>query len=217
MKMRHNLKGDNMKIKKAFTMAEAILVMTILGIIATIMITTLKPAKFKEEALRTLGRKVMSEVDTAVSQIMINDSQDGKMNQLLTGTPGDTPYSFSDNAKAANLEKLFKKYLTTTRTAVSATSFCGATASSTTFSFVLKDGACLGVKMGPSEYTSQFPGETGSTAIAADSTDGTATLLGSLYMDSNGDDEPNVFGKDRFAFPIAVSGIYYELPIAATP
>jgi len=207
-----------MKIKKAFTMAEAILVMTILGIIATIMITTLKPAKFKEEALRTLGRKVMSEIDTAVSQIMINDSQDGKMNKLLTDTPGDTPYSFSDNTKATDLEKLFKKYLTTTRTAVSGTSFCGATESSTTFSFVLKDGACLGVKMGPSEYTSLFPGETGDgTDIEATSTDGTATLLGSLYMDSNGDDEPNVFGKDRFAFPIAVSGIYYELPIAASP
>ena len=33
-----NNKGDKMKYKKAFTMAEAILVMTILGIIATIMI-----------------------------------------------------------------------------------------------------------------------------------------------------------------------------------
>ena len=32
-----------------FTMAEAVLVMTILGIIATIMITTMKPAKFKEK------------------------------------------------------------------------------------------------------------------------------------------------------------------------
>ena len=35
-----------MKKSKAFTMAEAVLVMTILGIIATVMITTIKPARF---------------------------------------------------------------------------------------------------------------------------------------------------------------------------
>lgn len=219
MKMKHNHKGDNMKIKKAFTMAEAILVMTILGIIATIMITTLKPAQFKEDALRTLGRKVMSEIDTAMSQVAINDSQDGKMSSLLVDETSGNTFSFASTtaAHATRLEKILKKYLTTTRTAVSATSFCGATVSSTTFSFALKDGACLGVKMGASAYTSQFPGETGSTAITATSKDEDGqTLLGSLYIDTNGDDEPNVFGKDRFAFPVAVSGIYYETPNAGS-
>lgn len=40
----------------AFTMAEAVLVMTILGIIATVMITTLKPAKFKEQGYEVLAK-----------------------------------------------------------------------------------------------------------------------------------------------------------------
>ena len=57
--------------KKAFTMAEAILVMTILGIIATIMITTLKPAEFKDKGLKILAKKVLSEIDTATTQILI--------------------------------------------------------------------------------------------------------------------------------------------------
>ena len=46
----------------AFTMAEAILVMTILGIIATIMISTLKPAEFKDKALNIMAKKVLSEI-----------------------------------------------------------------------------------------------------------------------------------------------------------
>ena len=113
MKMKHNHKGDNMKIKKAFTMAEAILVMTILGIIATIMITTLKPAQFKEDALRTLGRKVMSEIDTAMSQVAINDSQDGKMSSLLVDETSGNTFSFASTtaAHAPRLEKILKKYL----------------------------------------------------------------------------------------------------------
>ena len=60
-----------MKIKRAFTMAEAILVMTILGIIATIMITTLKPAEYKDKGLAIMARKVLSEIDTATTQMLI--------------------------------------------------------------------------------------------------------------------------------------------------
>ena len=41
----------------AFTMAEAIIVMTILGIIATIMITNLKPSEFRDKALLTQAKK----------------------------------------------------------------------------------------------------------------------------------------------------------------
>ena len=63
----------------AFTMAEAILVMTILGIIATIMITTLKPAQFKDKGLEIMARKVLSEIDTAMTQILINDTAGGNV------------------------------------------------------------------------------------------------------------------------------------------
>ena len=41
-----------MKKSKALTMAEAVLVMTILGIIATVMITTIKPQDLKNKVIR---------------------------------------------------------------------------------------------------------------------------------------------------------------------
>ena len=79
-----------MKIKKAFTMAEAILVMTILGIIATIMISTLKPAEFKEKGLAVLAKKVLSEIDTATTQILLNNSSTKQYNSL--SWPSKVPF-----------------------------------------------------------------------------------------------------------------------------
>ena len=61
-----------MRLNKAFTMAEAIIVMTILGIIATIMITNLKPSEFRDKGLQILAKKVLMQLDTATQQIMIN-------------------------------------------------------------------------------------------------------------------------------------------------
>ena len=93
MSKKNITKGDNMKIKKAFTMAEAILVMTILGIIATIMITTLKPAEFKKDSLEVLAKKVLSEIDTATTQVLVNNTKLGNFESLVdTATPAGFEY-----------------------------------------------------------------------------------------------------------------------------
>ena len=92
---------------KAFTMAEAILVMTILGIIATIMISTLKPAEYKDKALAILAKKVLSEIDTATTQILINNSQNGKMTALYIPNSSNT-FQFKDNCEY--VAQLYKKY-----------------------------------------------------------------------------------------------------------
>ena len=50
---------------KAFTLAEAILTMLILGILAATMVTTLKPAQYKNQAFNTIKKKVYMELDNA--------------------------------------------------------------------------------------------------------------------------------------------------------
>ena len=183
------------KIKKqAFTMAEAILVMTILGIIATIMITTLKPAEFKDKGLKIMAKKVLSEIDTATTQILINNSQNGTMSTLYNPS-NSTIYQFKDNAHLTGV--LYKKYLTATRQATNGT-YC----STGTNSFFLKDGACMGIKSGNANYNTWFPGENNFTAIKP--------TQGAIYVDINGDEEPNIEGKDRFVFPIDDQGIQYS-------
>lgn len=188
-----------MRIKPAFTMAEAILVMTILGIIATIMITTLKPAEYKDKGLAIMAKKVLSEIDTATTQILINNSSYGNTDSLYV--PGtSTTFSFATANTDANIGKLYKRYLTATRKECNdANCPCNAY----TNKFYLKDGACMGITAGtPSaNINTWFPGEGNFT--------GMKPSHGQIFFDTNGEEEPNVMGKDQFLLPISGEGIQY--------
>ena len=176
---------------KAFTMAEAILVMTILGIIAAIMLSTLKPSKWKEKGYEVLAKKILYEIDSATVQILTDHSKYGVMANLYNGA---TQFHSSDSA---NTWKLYKKYLVTTRATLS--SFCTGYSGA-----MLKDGACMAV-MGASASTNVdtiFPGETSNTPVKS--------AFGYIRYDINGNDEPNVFGKDRFVIPLGNEGIKFD-------
>ena len=100
--------SKNLKcIFKAFTMAEAIIVMTILGIIATIMITNLKPSEFRDKGLQIQAKKVLLQLDQAMLQILNNHSQDGTLENLYELNSTTTFNFFSNPGKA---DALFKKY-----------------------------------------------------------------------------------------------------------
>ena len=198
---------------KAFTMAEAILVMTILGIIATIMITTLKPAEFKEKALKTLYKKVLSEIDTATTQILINNSREGDMNQLFLDSSSGY---FSFGSDWNKTQQLFKKYLSTTRQPYDSSIQMGSfstsvqgspTANSQTPPFHLKDGALL--FLGTGEKYQVSPSSSGT--ITVDGCEMSKSLLGIITVDINGEEEPNTPYKDQFNFPISSKGIEYEM------
>lgn len=191
--------------KQAFTMAEAVLVMTILGIIATIMITTLKPAEFKDKGLKVLAKKVMSEIDNATTQILLNDTADGTLDKLYEAdtAEGESPATFSSATagKASDMAKLYKKYLTTIRKSCDNSKDCG-TCYDYDAKFFLKDGACVGLKSGAQEKAvTIFPGETETSEIDA--------THGVIFFDINGVDEPNTLGKDQFLMPLNSEGIQY--------
>ena len=196
--------------KKAFTMAEAILVMTILGIIATIMITTIKPAEFKKQGFRTLSKKVLSGIDTATTQIIINDTKLGTFDSLIKSDGTSTSFSADPSATL----EYYKKYLTTIRTEVPDTSFCKKGPETGVFTNVaavyLKDGACIGIVADATTYNSEtgyaktiFPGET-TPAVTKNITQGL------ILFDINGEEEPNTIGEDGFVLPVGTAGIMYD-------
>lgn len=187
-----------MKTKKAFTMAEAILVMTILGIIATIMISTLKPAEFKEKGLSVMARKVLSEIDTATTQILLNNSSNGTMETLYEAGTSNI-FNIAANAnESAKLGNLYKVYLTAIRRETANTP-----CANYNNAFFLKDGACVGIITGVAadNVNTWFPGEISQTSMKP--------THGQLFFDTNGTDEPNVLGKDQFLLPLNAAGIQY--------
>jgi len=189
--------------KRAFTMAEAVLVMTILGIIATIMITTLKPAEFKEKGLSVLAKKVMGEIDTATTQILLNNSSDGTMAHIYQSGTSTLFSATTTTATVSNhLGTLYKKYLTATRKACNSDATCKA-CNNYNNKFFLKDGVCIGISTGkPSAAVNTwFPGETTYTNEQPN--------YGLIFFDVNGIDEPNTLGKDQFLMPLGVEGIQF--------
>ena len=190
--------------KEAFTMAEAILVMTILGIIATIMITTLKPADFKEKGMAILDKKILSEIDTATTMILINNSFDGTMIHLYEPNSSNV---ISFQGHCPQVAKLYKKYLTATRKTyfnASTKKWIGTEAGDGPgFDeyFYLKDGAWLGIKCSGGDFRTRFPGE--NTAVS------TFMEQGRIIYDVNGDEEPNSPHKDIYMIPIGNHGIMY--------
>ena len=199
--------GD-LNFKKAFTMAEAILVMTILGIIATIMITTLKPAEFKDKGMEVLAKKVLSEIDTATTMILINNSFDGTMLKLYE--PGSSKtFEFRYKDTCHHVATLYKKYLTATRQVyVNASTNrwwpndTGAHGPEFDYYFYLKDGAWVGILCGRQEGNTRFPGETNVTGLVFPQ--------GRITFDINGDEPPNSRVKDIFMIPIGNNGILYD-------
>ena len=190
-------------IKKAFTMAEAIIVMTILGIIATIMITNLKPSEFRDKGLQVMAKKVLMQLDTATQQIMVNNTQNGKLTTVYV--PNSTTQVAFGAMDATNMSVLYKKYLVTTRKACD-TADCGCNSFAGNYKFHLKDGACVSLRLlaTPATMTAtRFPGEVNDVNT-------TAKGLGYFHFDVNGLDEPNVMGKDRFKVPINDDGIFYD-------
>lgn len=186
--------------KKAFTMAEAILVMVILGIIATIMISTMRPVEFQDKGLHVMAKKMLGDIDSATTQILYNDTKLGYLTEIVRSN--GTKYSWKDNS--TDVLNLYKKYLTTvTRDTVPSTSFCVTGGASRNAQAVyLKNGACIGIYSSEAKLYTRFPDETQSV--------NTEVSQGAIFFDVNGEEAPNVIGKDRYILPVADHGIQYE-------
>lgn len=184
--------------KKAFTMAEAILVMTILGIIAAVMLSTLKPTQWKDKSYQILAKKVLYEIDTATTNILTTNSKYGNISSLVF----DNGTSLGSSPTVANVWILYKKYLSTVRE--NAADYCKTPITGKSFTaYKLKDGACMGIIFDTSTQATQFPGETS----ASNSITG---VKGYIAFDTNDKEEPNIPGKDQFVIPFDDLGIKYE-------
>ena len=189
-----------MKKSKAFTMAEAVLVMTILGIIATVMITTIKPARFKEQGYKVLAKSVYASIDTAVTQILVDKAPFNKLDQVYKSGSNSETFNMSLNSgtpkQGALFVALLKDYMATARGDIPAV----CTGVSYDATVLLKNGACMAVKSGSVTAATWIPGENSQTDSATYS-------YGMIFLDTNGQDEPNVIGTDQFYIPLDENGI----------
>ena len=129
----------------AFTLAEAILTMMILGILAATMVTTLKPSQYKDQAFNTLKKKIYMDIDNVMSTIQVECAKDMDMTKVYDNcdrTQGTTHIFGDEESKRIQDAQMLAKYMRGT-VADKNTVNGNCTALKKFPSFKLKNGACI--------------------------------------------------------------------------
>ena len=204
---------DCKKMKKsAFTMAEVILVMLILGIIAAIMITTNKEKLPTYTGFLINAKKVVSEIDSATSNILTKHTYSGDFNVLIDLDNPYEQFDTKDSSSSSKLAALYKKYMASTRRKCESIDADKCTCAgdnsrdgvpSNASSFYLKDGTCIAIAAGSQTFNSIIPGEKAPINVN--------TKNGMIFIDVNGANEPNSIGRDQFLIPLGDYGVDYDV------
>ena len=175
-----------MKLKKAFTLAEAILTMTILGIIAAVMVTTLRPAQYKQQGLDTLKKKIYSELDGVMQTYIVECAKDLNATTIYDGCnrASSSTHTFGADGKD-DLSYIQSHYMKGTHKAKN-TENKGCETIETEPSLKLRNGACL--------YTGE----------------------NYIKVDVNGTEGPNESQEDRMKITIDANGLATDLDDALT-
>ena len=172
--------------KRAFTLAEAILTMTILGIIAAIMIATLKPSQYKQQGYDALKKKVYAELDGITEVFIVECCKDMKATSVFNGCDRTAAtHTFGNNSSDNDLAEatIYGRYMRgAVGTAGTANGKCLAKTSYT--SIRLKNGAC--VYFGAN----------------------------SIKVDVNGNQKPDAVGSDQMVLEIGDDGITTDMDTA---
>ncbi|MBQ8635588.1 type II secretion system protein [bacterium] len=203
-----------MKIK-AFTLYETLTVMVIIGVVATICLTALRPAKIKEEALMEAGKAMYMQVDYATREIIAKETINYTLERILNGA---NEYSIAQKSNLSTLvNTTYKKRFKTLRKAELTTEYknlvlrtrdnSNATGESLTASsftgFITKNEGYFGVRLHggctKSEtylYNPMLPDKRTQS-----------NSCGQIFFDVNADTEPNLLGVDQYIVSLKVNGV----------
>ena len=101
---------------KSYTLAEAMMVIFVIGIIATVFITLSKPINYSDAALKKKASSDLIQINAAVKQILLKYSTNYKMTELKTLE--GTRFSINEEGADEKLAALYKKTLGTRNSTV---------------------------------------------------------------------------------------------------
>jgi len=193
--------------KHGFTLAETLLTLTIIGVCAAMMVTSIKNIDTKGKTYTIAARKAVSSFSDATKQVLLYNSKAKRMNDLYTDSSKTTAC-----AKEACLYTLYGKYLQITKTLDSGSLPGGSTGGR------LIDGVTFGLsysktcELSGSLYQMPVTDEAGG-AVAVP-VKGACAII---YYDVNGAAAPNIDGVDKFAIPVFETGVKLQSAAASTP
>ncbi|MBQ8636199.1 type II secretion system protein [bacterium] len=209
--------------KKAFTMAELLAVMIVIGVLATALMQNFRSPKVKEKELIANALKAIEVVEQAFAKVKEIDKINCPTGTFISKQIGTGTYAYelrndegTSSASATDVVNLLGKYIRYEGGIVnfcSYTSYCtdtsikGAKLAGTNIyiGFKVNTGIedCPTYKM-PNDSTT-YPAPTQYDKKAADFV--TTKCWGELYIDTNNIDSPNTYGQDVFKFGLGEHGI----------
>lgn len=181
------------RIKKfmAFTLAETLIVMGIIGVVAALTIPSLTNSTNNKDIVAKV-RKAHANLDDAFGRMI---AQHGELQDWNTAPTANV----IGNRLGANmkLQKECKGASTCAGAAKALTNAGAASADPTGYSAILADGTAIGVNVFDSNCT---------TAVGT--TEGLKQTCGSIVIDIDSYNGKNVQGIDEFAFWLTRTGIY---------
>ena len=208
--------------KKAFTLAELLIVFVVIGVIATVILKNVRPDNMKPKEMTAMAFKAIRAVEHAMGSVMEIDKTNCPMGTFLVKKAGTNDFTMQlydnsgnsiDATEVANLFGKYIKYETTVGDFCNNTPYCSGS--------TIKGAKISGTKMFigyevfsslancptyrlPDE-TSDFPAPTRYNSNTG--TYETAKCWGKFYVDVNGMDTPNTYGQDVFVFGMGEKGI----------
>ena len=100
--------------KRAFTLSEAILTMVVLGVIATTMITTMKPTKYRDQGYLVKKQKMYAELDQITDTIVTQYTKDMSLSNIYENyvIGNSTTHSFG-TSNGTKEQPFYSNYLKT--------------------------------------------------------------------------------------------------------
>lgn len=196
--------------RRAFTLTEQIIVLIVIGIIASAVTTVIKPTEINNEAIKKSGKSLFVQIEFATTQMVARNAKNNTLTRMVDAT-GE--FSISSSSSIDRLISLYKKNLMGLRTVTLDSTYTSLnlTDGTNTLSlkpsdfkgFTLKNGAYFGVKLNDN-CTTEI------NHIYDPSTPELRTkknTCGIIFFDVNSETKPNQLGWDQYIIGLGKRGI----------
>jgi len=205
-----------MRKYKAFTLAEAILTLIIIGIIATLSMVVMKPENMSQKSFDTKGEKAVSTITQALTSIYGKDASFDDFSRIRYK---ENEYIYLKNPDEGDkFVEILKRYIVVNDKAIDLTDAffsenllnykkqtVGLKSEFSNF-FFLQDSVLIGFKF----YTDCAESEMYAIAPGSRETFEVKNVCLSMLIDTNGFTRPNKLGSDEFIIPVGLRGIKYS-------
>ena len=203
-----------MKLKNAFTLAESLITIVIIGIIYAAIFNILRTDDINNDVIKKAGANVYYQIDFASKQILAKNTYNYNFHKLKN----DLGFSFSITSENADKElvKLFKKHMKGLRNNSlnlnyaekrlineSGITINNLKVSTFNYGFFISNGAYIAIRLNKNCTTT----ETYVYSPIQRTNRSATNSCGLIFFDVNGDKEPNTLGIDQYIVPIGKSGV----------